>query len=148
LVWKEEKMSCIFCKIVDAEIPAKVVYEDESTLAFLDIKPINPGHMLIIPKDHAESLEEITAGHLGKMTDTAKKIAGALKQTPSLKCEGVNLFLADGKAAGQEVFHVHLHLIPRYSGDGFGLNFPTHYGKIPAAEIDAVAQRLRALLSE
>jgi histidine triad (HIT) family protein len=141
-------MSCLFCKIVNAEIPAKVIFEDESTLAFLDIKPINPGHILVIPKEHSESINDTSPENIEKMMRTGKKVAEALKQTAHLRCEGINLFLADGKAAGQEVFHLHLHIIPRYPGDGFGLNFPAHYDKIPAGEIEAAANKIRSVLEE
>lgn len=141
-------MSCIFCKIAEAEIPAKVVYEDDTVLAFLDIKPVNAGHVLVIPKEHAESLAEISPEHLKCVTATGRKVAEALRQALSSKCEGVNLFLADGKAAGQEVGHLHLHVIPRYPGDGFGLKFPTHYGNIPQEETDSVHKKLRSLLED
>jgi len=141
-------MSCIFCKIAEAEIQAKVVYEDESCVAFLDIKPINPGHTLVIPKEHAETLKDVSPDHLKGVIAAGKKIAEALRQALSSKCEGVNLFLADGKAAGQEVGHLHLHVIPRYPGDGFGLKFPGHYGSVPQEETDAVHKKLRALLED
>jgi len=139
-------MTCIFCKIVEAEIPAKVVYEDEYVLGFLDIKPINLGHTLIIPKNHYESLSDIPQETLEKVMSAGKKIADALKGNSSIKCEGVNLFLADGRVAGQEVFHLHLHIIPRFEGDNFGLKFPPHYGKISAEEIDAVYKKIRSSL--
>lgn len=141
-------MSCLFCKIAEAEIPAKVIYEDETVLAFLDIKPINPGHVLVIPKEHADSLADVSPEHLMRVAAAGKKIAEALRQALSSKCEGVNLFLADGKAAGQEVGHLHLHVIPRYSGDGFGLKFPGHYGNISQEEIDSVHKKLRTLLED
>ncbi len=139
-------MSCIFCKIADAEIPAKVVYEDEYVLGFLDIKPINPGHTLVIPKNHFESLSDVSEETLARMASASKKIASVLKEALASKCEGINLHLADGKAAGQEVFHIHLHIIPRYTTDSFGLKFPPHYGKITTEEIDSVYRKLRNLL--
>lgn len=137
-------MTCIFCKIVKAEIPAKVVYEDEYVLGFLDIKPINQGHTLIIPKNHYESLSDIPQETLEKVINAGKKIANVLKESSVVKCEGINLFLADGKSAGQEVFHLHLHIIPRFEGDNFGLKFPSHYGKITEEEIEAVHRKLRS----
>lgn len=139
-------MTCVFCKIVEAEIPAKVVYEDEYVLGFLDIKPINLGHTLVIPKNHYESLSDIPHETLERVMSAGKKIAEALKENSTIKCEGVNLFLADGKVAGQEVFHLHLHIIPRFEGDNFGLKFPPHYGKISADEIESVHRKLRSSL--
>jgi len=141
-------MTCIFCKIIEAEIPARVVYDDDSVIAFMDIKPINTGHVLVIPKEHAESLKEVSPAHLESMAAVAQKVAAALRQALSGKCEGINLHLADGKAAGQEVGHVHLHVIPRYAQDGFGLRFPQHYGKIPPEETDSIHKKLRTLLEE
>lgn len=139
-------MTCIFCKIVEAEIPAKVVYEDESVLGFLDIKPINLGHTLVVPKNHYESLSDIPDNTIEKVVKVGKKIANALKESSNIKCEGVNLFLADGKAAGQEVFHIHLHIIPRFAGDGFGLKFPSHYGKISPEEMETIFRKLKSSL--
>lgn len=139
-------MTCIFCKIVEAEIPAKVVYEDEFILAFLDIKPINLGHTLVIPKNHCESISDVSEEVLTKMGRAAKKIAAALRESLSSKCEGITLHLADGKAAGQEVPHIHLHIIPRYNGDNFGLKFPPHYGKITSEEIDSIHRKLRNMI--
>ena len=141
-------MTCIFCKIIEAEIPAKVVYDDDSVVAFMDIKPINAGHVLVIPKEHAESLKDVSPEHLKNMAAVAKKIAAALKEALKTRCEGVNLHLADGTAAGQEVGHIHLHVIPRFAQDGFGLRFPPHYGKIAAEETDSVHKKLRTLLEE
>ncbi|MCX7830258.1 MAG: HIT family protein [Acidobacteria bacterium] len=139
-------MTCVFCKIIEAEIPAKVVYEDEYVLGFLDIKPINLGHTLVVPRNHYESLADVSEEALEKVISAGKKIANALKQNAGIKCDGINLFLADGKAAGQEVFHIHLHIIPRYEGDNFGLKFPSHYGKISSEEIEAVHRKLRSSL--
>jgi len=109
---------CIFCRIASGELPASVVYEDERTIAFLDIQPVNPGHVLVIPKAHAESLADLSPEDAAQMMRVGQIIDRALRES-SLRCDGVNLFIADGEAAGQEVGHVHLHVFPRFDEDGF-----------------------------
>jgi diadenosine tetraphosphate (Ap4A) HIT family hydrolase len=137
---------CIFCKIVGGAIPSTAVYEDDVCYAFLDINPITPGHTLVIPKQHAPSLTDLAPETAAHMMKVARRIAGALKAS-DIRSEGVNLHLADGAAAGQEIFHVHLHVFPRYAGDGFGLKFPPEYGEQqPQSEREAVAQKLRRQL--
>ena len=114
------QLFCIFCEIIAGRADASAVYEDDDVLAFLDLFPINPGHALVIPKTHAASLSELDAEDGKRVFAVAQRIAAALRKS-GVRCEGVNLFLADGEIAGQEVFHVHMHVIPRYEGDGFGL---------------------------
>jgi len=117
----ETMQECIFCKIIKGEIPCNKVYEDETSFAFLDIKPVNFGHTLIIPKEHFENiydLPEDTAAHLIKI---AKKISMALKK---LGADGTNITTNNGEAAGQVVFHSHIHLIPRFINDGLS-HWPT-----------------------
>ena len=111
---KEE--NCIFCKIADGEIPSKTIYEDEEFRVILDISPATKGHALIIPKEHYADLYQIpeeTAAHAMKL---AKKLASHM--TKRLGCDGFNLVQNNGEAAGQTVFHVHMHLIPRDHDDG------------------------------
>jgi len=135
--------ACVFCKIIRREAPASIVDEDELTLSFLDIQPINPGHTLVVPKAHAASLAELGPSDGGRMFERAMAIAEMLRQS-GLRCEGVNFHLADGKAAGQEVFHLHLHVIPRYVGDGFGFRRGPQSGRrAERDELDAIATRLR-----
>ena len=139
-------MDCIFCRIVAGEIPCVKVLENDHLLAFMDIQPVNPGHLLVIPTQHAASLAELDEAVGAHMFKVAQRMARALRNS-GLKCEGINLFLADGKVAGQEVFHVHLHVLPRYAGDGFGLRFGPDYGHRPArAELDGVADKIRGAL--
>ncbi|MFL5845763.1 MAG: HIT family protein [Solirubrobacteraceae bacterium] len=107
---------CIFCKIVAGELPATKVYEDERTLAFMDIAPWTRGHTLVIPKAHSTDLGEIAADDLAAVALTAQKIAALQKER--LGAEGVNVLNAYGAAAWQTVFHTHFHVIPRYAGDG------------------------------
>jgi histidine triad (HIT) family protein len=107
---------CIFCKIVAGELPATKIDEDERTLAFMDINPWTRGHALVIPKVHSTDLGEIEADDLAAVALTAQRIA--LRQKEALGAEGVNLLNAFGAAAWQTVFHTHVHVIPRYAGDG------------------------------
>ncbi|HET9224347.1 MAG TPA: HIT family protein [Roseiflexaceae bacterium] len=136
---------CIFCEIVAGRAPASVVYEDETALAFMDIQPVNPGHTLIIPKRHAAllaDLDEATGAHLFEI---AMRLAAALRRS-GVRCEGVNLFLADGEAAFQEVFHVHLHVFPRFAGDPFKIDADWSV-RPDRAELDALAATIRGGLA-
>lgn len=112
----------IFADIVAGRAPSSKVYEDAEVLAFMDIRPMTPGHLLVIPKVAARSLAELDPAVGGKLFQIGQRLAAALRES-EVACDGVNLFLADGEVAGQEVFHVHLHVIPRTPGDGFGLRF-------------------------
>ncbi len=134
---------CIFCRIASGELPASVVYEDERTIVFLDIQPINPGHVLVVPKTHAESLADLSPEDAGQMMRVGQMMDQALRQS-QLHCEGVNLFLADGKAAGQEVGHVHLHVFPRFEGDDFSLNLESFDRSTPGREqLNETAKKLK-----
>ena len=138
---------CIFCRILAGELPASFVYRDDRCAAFMDIQPVNPGHLLVVPVRHGAYLADIdqeTAGHLMRV---GQRAAAALRAS-GVQCEGVNLFLADGEAAMQEIFHVHLHVFPRFRGDGFGLKFSPEYytRRPPRTELDDLASRLRQLV--
>lgn len=113
--------SCVFCKIVDGKIPAVKVYEDDLVLAFLDIAPINFGHILLIPKEHHNSAATIPEAVGGRMFMVASRIGVACRR--AFCYEGFNLHLADGTCAGQVVMHAHLHLVPRGLEDGFHWNW-------------------------
>jgi histidine triad (HIT) family protein len=137
---------CVFCRILAGELPASEVYRDERVAAFMDIQPVNPGHLLVIPLAHAPYLADLDPEDGARMFQVAQRLAAALRGS-GLRCEGVNLFLADGEAAMQEVFHAHLHVFPRYRGDGFGLTFGEHYWHRPErAALDEAAARIRAAL--
>jgi uncharacterized protein YhfF/diadenosine tetraphosphate (Ap4A) HIT family hydrolase len=125
--------NCIFCDIVNGDSPASIIFEDQTCVVFMDIQPVNLGHALVIPKVHAASLSELDPGIGGHLFQAAQRTAQAIRRS-QMRCEGVNLFLADGEAAGQDVFHVHLHVIPRYNGDGFGFNFSDQYWQKPSRE--------------
>ncbi|MCI1592633.1 MULTISPECIES: HIT family protein [Heyndrickxia] len=110
---------CIFCKIVNGEIPSAKIYEDEHVMAFIDISQVTKGHTLIIPKIHKENIFELTPDIASHLFEVVPKIANALKK--EFNPIGMNLVNNNGEQAGQTVFHFHLHLIPRYGkGDGFG----------------------------
>jgi histidine triad (HIT) family protein len=134
---------CVFCGIVAGELEASVVGEDETVVAFMDIRPVSRGHLLVVPRRHAASLGELDEESQRALFPAAVRAAGALRAS-GLPCEGVNVWVADGEAAGQEVFHVHLHVLPRFAGDGFGIDFPDGYGAVRArAELERDAAAIR-----
>jgi histidine triad (HIT) family protein len=137
---------CVFCSILAGEAPASMVYEDDLVVAFFDIRPVNDGHLLVIPRAHYETADEVPEPIAGRITYVSGRLAKALATT-GVRMEGYNLWVANGEAAGQEVFHVHLHVLPRFKGDGFGLNFPPEYGRRPErAELESLAKKIRGAL--
>ncbi|MEM9563596.1 MAG: HIT family protein [Actinomycetota bacterium] len=128
---------CIFCAIVAGQAPARVVNEDEHTMAFLDINPITEGHTLVIPKAHAVDLHDITPDDLAATARSAKTVAGLL--TERLGSDGVNLLHATGVAAWQTVFHLHIHVLPRVDGD---LPFPFPIRGSTADDLDELHRRI------
>jgi histidine triad (HIT) family protein len=132
---------CVFCGIVEGKLPASLVYEDAVALAFMDIRPINTGHVLVIPRSHfalMSGMDEETGAHLFRV---AMRVQEGIRRS-GVRSEGINLFLADGEAAGQEVFHVHLHVFPRYAGDGFKIEYDWSV-QPPREELDEVAASIR-----
>ena len=113
-------MDCIFCKIVSGEIPCFKIFEDDRVLAFMDINPINEGHLLIIPKTHAATILGISEADFLAVTSATHKLAAAVKDT--LNPDGINLLQLNGKAANQVVPHLHVHIVPRWSGDGHAIS--------------------------
>ncbi|MDQ3566483.1 MAG: HIT family protein [Actinomycetota bacterium] len=133
---------CIFCKILAGEASSSMVFEDNACVAFLDVAMIRPGHTLVVPKDHAPRLSELDPEVGARLFRTGQKVAAALYG--SLGCDGINLFLADGEAAGQDVFHAHLHVLPRFEGDGLGSAFRADEEKMASREeLDEVAEKIR-----
>lgn len=132
---------CIFCKILERGLPAHVVYEDADTLAFLDIKPNNPGHTLVIPKIHVENLYSMSDHSLAAVMRTAQKVARAVKA--AVDADGINLTMNNEDAAGQVIFHAHLHVIPRFKEDGYR-HWPLKAYK--EGEAEAIAQKIRSAL--
>jgi histidine triad (HIT) family protein len=110
---------CIFCKIVDGELPATLVASDERALAFMDINPATAGHTLVIPRAHAQDIHDVAAEDLVAAVLLAQRVAGLARER--LGADGVTLMQASGRAAWQTVFHFHIHVIPRYAGDPLAL---------------------------
>ena len=137
---------CIFCEILTGKAPASFVHKQESCVAFLDIGAINPCHTLVVPTRHATSLADLPPEDGAALFSAAQRIAGAIRASP-LRCEGVNLLLSDGAVAGQEVFHVHLHVLPRFAGDGFGFSLPKGRSRPGREDLDETAHRIRECLS-
>lgn len=131
---------CIFCKILADEIPSAVVYEDEMFRAILDVNPAVKGHVIILPKNHAANLFEFSDEEASKILIVAKKIAAALKKT--YHCDGVNILQNNGEAAGQTVFHLHVHVIPRFEGDTDHINIGWRPDKTPE-DLQAIAQEIQ-----
>jgi len=132
---------CVFCEILAGRQPASFVYQDDEVAAFLDIRPLTQGHLLVIPRAHADRLETLDPAPGARAFTVAQELAVALRRSGF--CAGTNLFLADGVLAGQEVFHVHLHVVPRTQGDGFGLRARRPRRAPDRAELDATAQLIR-----
>ena len=139
---------CIICKLIAEEIDVTKIYEDEFVVVVMDIQPINPGHLFVSPKGHYEfvsQLDDELGAHLFRV---AMRMGGALRKS-GIRCDGVNFFIADGKAAMQEVPHVHLHVIPRIEGDGFGFKFDKSYFTKPKREeLVEIADMIKGVLNK
>ena len=134
---------CIFCKIVARQIPATVVYEDEHTLAFMDIGQVNPGHVLVAVKAHAENIFALDDVQAAAVFRTAARLARAIRA--AFAAPGLSVYQANGAAAGQTVFHLHLHLVPRHEGDGMALTWPVK--NPPREKLAEYAQQIKARLA-
>lgn len=134
---------CVFCGIVAGRLPCSQVYADGDVVAFLDIRPVTVGHLLIVPRDHAASIDDIDDETGARLFAVARLLARAVRGS-GLPCEGINLFVADGVAAGQEVFHLHVHVIPRSTGDGFGIS--ARWQRPGRPSLDATAAVIRNCL--
>lgn len=133
---------CIFCKIVAGEIPAAKVYEDDLTVAFMDIGQVNPGHVLVASKRHAVTVLDLTVEEAAAVMQTAQRIAHAAQQ--AFAPDGITLFQANGAAGGQTVFHFHMHVLPRHEGDGMALTWPRKEPAMPL--LQHYAQQLETAL--
>ena len=133
---------CIFCKIVAGQIPSSKVHEDGLTLAFMDIGQVNPGHVLVAVKPHVENIFGLDDTLAGAVFQTAARVARAVEKAYTPK--GVTLYQANGTAAGQTVFHFHLHIVPRQDGDGMHLAWPAK--NPPREQLEANATRIRDAL--
>ena len=135
-------MDCVFCKIRDGQIPSTRIFEDERALAFMDINPLNDGHCLVITRAHAPTIFEVDVADLQAAVAAAQRVALALKR--ALAPNGLNLLQANGAAAFQSVPHFHLHLVPRWTGDGKGFDWPLVPGD--RVRIQGVAEKIRDAL--
>ena len=134
---------CVFCGIVGGSQPASIVLDEGEVLAFCDIQPAAPGHLLVVPREHAEGLADLPDAHGRAMWSMAQRLARAVRR--AVRCDGVNLFLADGAAAGQEISHVHLHVVPRTVGDGV-FRISANWSLPARTDLDASAARIRSVL--
>jgi histidine triad (HIT) family protein len=133
---------CVFCKIVAGQIPSTRVFEDEQVLAFMDIGHVNPGHTLVAVKKHAANVFELEETQAEAVARAIAKISRALKK--AFEPEGLSIYQANGKAAGQTVFHYHVHLLPRHAGDGMELVWPVK--NPPRDQLEEYAAKIRAKL--
>lgn len=139
--------ACTFCRIIAGQAEASLVYRDESVTAFMDIYPVTPGHVLLVPNMHSPDLAHLPDEYGCQLFIIGRRIAQTMRRT-GLRCEGVNFFLADGEAAGQTVLHTHLHVIPRHRDDGFGFRRRPGGGPPSREELQAVAEALRSALRQ
>lgn len=116
---------CLFCNIVAGDIPCDKVFEDDATFAFLDIRPINPGHVLVIPKVHHANIYDIPSDVFARVMETTRMLAPKIKS--AMSADGINIGMNNDPAAGQVIFHAHVHIIPRFDGDGHEHWHGEHY---------------------
>ena len=138
------KSDCIFCKIANGEIPSKTLYEDDAFRVILDISPASKGHAIILPKTHASNIYELSNEDAGKIMIVAKKVATVLKEV--LSCDGMNILQNNGETAGQTVFHLHVHLIPRYKNDDVTIHWIA--GKEGTILEDTIVEKIQATMKE
>lgn len=131
---------CVFCKIIAGDIPAFRVYENDDTIAFMDINPLHPGHVLVIPKEHSANVYEVSDEAIAVAARTARRVARAVNAV--VEPDGLNVLQCNGPAAGQSVFHFHMHVLPRRLDDGAALNWEVIPGNME--EIGALAEKIRA----
>jgi histidine triad (HIT) family protein len=134
---------CVFCRIVAQQIPATVVYEDEATLAFMDIGQVNPGHVLVACKAHVENIYDLADAQAAAVFRSAVRVARAIRA--AFNPPGLSVYQANGKPAGQTVFHFHLHVLPRHDADGMQLVWPVN--NPPREKLEEYAAQIRAQLA-
>lgn len=135
-------VDCIFCSIVEGNAAASVVHRDDVAVAFLDLFPVHAGHTLVVPRDHWEDLVTSPAEVVAHLMKVAQLLGPKIVRT--VDAAGFNVWTANGSAAGQEIFHLHLHVLPRFEGDSFGLRFPKSYPhEAERSELDELAEGIR-----
>lgn len=136
---------CIFCAVIARTVPASFVYEDDVAVAFLDLFPVHRGHTLVVPRTHASDLLSCPSDVVAHLLCVCADVAPAL--VTATGADAFNVWTANGRAAGQQVFHLHLHILPRFKNDKFGLRFPKDYPKqADRGELDATAAAIRSKL--
>jgi histidine triad (HIT) family protein len=130
---------CVFCRIVAGEIPANVVHEDGETLAFMDLGQVNPGHVLVAVKRHAQDIYALDESQARALFGAVARVARGIRA--AFAPQGLSVYQANGKAAGQTVFHLHIHVVPRYEGDGMNLAWPVK--NPPRDKLEEYAARIR-----
>lgn len=135
--------SCIFCKIVKKQVPSSIIHEDDSVLAFLDIRPVNEGHTLVIPKEHYADIFDIPSELLGKVHQVTKKVAIAVKK--AVKADGISIIQQNGRAANQDIFHLHVHIIPQYAGEKIKSFHELQIVK--SSQLEKTAEKIKPYLS-
>ena len=136
---------CIFCAVLAGRAPASLVYEDDEVAAFLDLFPVHAGHTLVVPKLHVPDLASCPPALAGRLMIVSTALAPAIISATG--ASGFNVWTANGRVAGQDVFHLHLHLLPRHEGDSFGLRFPRGYPREASRdELDAMAAKIRGAI--
>ena len=133
----------LFTKIIERKVPAEIIYEDDDTVAFLDINPINPGHTLVVPKKPARNILDVDEASWAAVMKTVHKLSGIVREATG--ADGINVDVNNEPAADQVVFHLHAHVIPRFEGDGKVARERSAYGP---GEMEAMAEKLRTLLKE
>jgi len=138
---------CIFCDIIHGAAEVSICYEDATALAFMDIQPVNNGHTLVVPRQHYESFLDLPSDVAAHLFDVAMKLAPVIRKVSA--AEGMNLVVSSGEAAGQDVYHFHVHLIPRREGDGFDVPLPFGGSSMPDRTVlDAMAAQIIAVLRD
>jgi histidine triad (HIT) family protein len=131
---------CVFCRLMAGEGEASVVYEDDALVALMDLRPVNPGHVLLVSRRHAPSMEDLDEESGAHAFRIAMRMQQAIRRS-GVRCEGINVFVADGEAAFQDVFHFHLHVIPRFEGNSFKID--ADWEEAPRAELDRAAAEIK-----
>jgi len=131
---------CVFCEIVSGRAEASIVHEDAQLVAVMDLVPVNPGHVLVIPRSHVPLLSDLDEQLGAHVFTTAARVQRAIRDS-GIRCDGINLFVADGEAAFQDVFHFHFHVFPRFEGDAFRIEADWQEAK--RTDLDRLARQIR-----
>jgi histidine triad (HIT) family protein len=133
---------CVFCRILAGELPAAFVYQDADVVGFLDLFPVHDGHTLIVPRRHATDLLSCPSDLAGRLFAASARVAAAVVRATG--ADGFNIWTANGDAAGQTVFHLHLHIMPRFAGDRFGLRYPIDRREAGREALESMAAAIRS----